>query len=76
MASSGLPRDAAECGLAVLALCALAATTDAPDGPLAPEAQTLRELLDREGAGRYGIRLWMLVTRELWRRVVVEGEGV
>jgi asparagine synthase (glutamine-hydrolysing) len=27
-----------------------------------------------EGNGRYGLRLWMLITLELWRRIVVEGE--
>lgn len=29
-----------------------------------------------EGPGRYGLRLWMLLTFELWRRIVVEGEPV
>ncbi len=29
-----------------------------------------------EGAGRYGIRLWMLLTFEIWRRLVIEGEDV
>jgi asparagine synthase (glutamine-hydrolysing) len=29
-----------------------------------------------EGRGRYGLRLWMLITFELWRRIVVEGEPV
>ena len=29
-----------------------------------------------EGPGRYGLRLWMLITFELWRRIVVEGEPV
>ena len=29
-----------------------------------------------EGRGRYGLRLWMLVTFELWRRIVVEGEAL
>jgi len=28
-----------------------------------------------EGPGRYGIRLWMLLTFELWRRLVIEGEA-
>ena len=28
-----------------------------------------------EGRGRYGLRLWMLITFELWRRIVVEGES-
>jgi asparagine synthase (glutamine-hydrolysing) len=27
-----------------------------------------------EGPGRYGIRLWMLLTFEIWRRIVIEGE--
>jgi asparagine synthase (glutamine-hydrolysing) len=26
--------------------------------------------------GRYGLRLWMLLTLEIWRRIVVEGESV
>lgn len=29
-----------------------------------------------DGRGRYGLRLWMLTTFELWRRIVVEGETV
>lgn len=29
-----------------------------------------------EGPGRYGLRLWMLMTFEIWRRIVVEGEPV
>ena len=29
-----------------------------------------------EGPGRYGLRLWMLLTFEIWRRIVVEGEAV
>jgi asparagine synthase (glutamine-hydrolysing) len=29
-----------------------------------------------EGPGRYGLRLWMLMTFEIWRRIVVEGESV
>ncbi|MCB1744124.1 MAG: hypothetical protein KDK91_27380 [Gammaproteobacteria bacterium] len=29
-----------------------------------------------EGPGRHGIRLWMLVTFELWRRIVLEREPV
>jgi asparagine synthase (glutamine-hydrolysing) len=28
-----------------------------------------------EGPGRYGLRLWMLLTFELWRRMVVDGEA-
>ena len=27
-----------------------------------------------EGPGRYGIRLWMLLTFEIWRRLVIESE--
>ena len=29
-----------------------------------------------EGPGRYGLRLWMLLTFEIWRRMVIEGEPV
>lgn len=29
-----------------------------------------------EGPGRYGLRLWMLLTFEIWRRLVIEGESV
>jgi len=29
-----------------------------------------------QSRGRYGLRLWMLITFELWRRIVVEGEAV
>lgn len=29
-----------------------------------------------EGPGRYGMRIWMLLTLEIWRRIVVEGEDV
>lgn len=39
----------------------------------------VRQLLryqTKEGPGRYGLRLWMLLTFELWRRIVVEGEAV
>jgi asparagine synthase (glutamine-hydrolysing) len=35
----------------------------------------LRQLLHydtEEGSGRYGMRIWMLLTLELWRRIVVE----
>jgi asparagine synthase (glutamine-hydrolysing) len=41
--------------------------------------ERVRQLLDYstvEGPGRYGMRLWMLVTFEVWRRIVVEGEPV
>lgn len=37
----------------------------------------VKQLLDyntEEGPGRYGLRLWMLLTFEIWRRIVVEGE--
>lgn len=27
-----------------------------------------------EAGGRYGIKLWMLITFEVWRRIVIEGE--
>ncbi|MEM7252687.1 MAG: asparagine synthase-related protein [Pseudomonadota bacterium] len=39
----------------------------------------VRELLrydTQEGPGRYGLRLWMLLTFELWRRMVIDGEAV
>lgn len=42
------------------------------------DPQRVRQLLDydiEEGAGRYGLRLWMLLTFEIWRRIVVEGEA-
>lgn len=29
-----------------------------------------------EGPGRYGIRIWMLLTFEIWRRLVIDGEAV
>lgn len=29
-----------------------------------------------EGPGRYGLRLWMLLTFEIWRRIVIEREAV
>ncbi|MAE65237.1 MAG: hypothetical protein CMJ18_13280 [Phycisphaeraceae bacterium] len=29
-----------------------------------------------EGQGRYGLRLWMLITFEIWRRIVIDGEPV
>ena len=29
-----------------------------------------------EGNGRYGMRLWMLLTFEIWRRIVIEGEAI
>jgi asparagine synthase (glutamine-hydrolysing) len=39
----------------------------------------VKQLLDyniTEGQGRYGLRLWMLITFEMWRRIVIEGEAV
>ena len=42
------------------------------------DPQRVQQLLDyntQEGPGRYGIRLWMLLTLEIWRRIVVEGEA-
>lgn len=41
------------------------------------DAERVRQLLkyDLEGGpGRYGLRLWMLITFEIWRRLVVEQE--
>ncbi len=41
--------------------------------------QRVAELLSyniEEGRGRYGLRLWMLITLELWRRMIIEGEEV
>ena len=41
------------------------------------DPQRVKQLLDyniAEGRGRYGLRLWMLITFEIWRRMVVEGE--
>ena len=29
-----------------------------------------------QAAGRYGLRIWMLLTFEIWRRIVIEGESV
>lgn len=43
------------------------------------DPQRVKQLLDystEEGPGRYGLRLWMLLTIELWRRILVEGESV
>jgi asparagine synthase (glutamine-hydrolysing) len=40
--------------------------------------ERVQQLLDYntvEGPGRYGLRLWMLITFELWRRIVVDGES-
>jgi len=41
--------------------------------------QRVKQLLDyntQEGPGRYGLRLWMLITFEIFRRIVIEGEPV
>ncbi len=41
--------------------------------------ERVRQLLDyniENSPGRYGLRLWMLVTFEIWRRIVLEGESV
>ncbi len=41
------------------------------------DPQRVKQLLDydiAEGRGRYGLRLWMLITFEIWRRMIVEGE--
>jgi asparagine synthase (glutamine-hydrolysing) len=42
------------------------------------EPRRVQQILayDTEGPGRYGLRLWMLITFEIWRRLVVEGESV
>ena len=43
------------------------------------DPQRVKQLLDyniAEGRGRYGLRLWMLITFEIWRRMVVEGESL
>lgn len=42
------------------------------------DERRVRQLLDyniEEGPGRYGLRLWMLLTFEIWRRIVIEGEA-
>ena len=39
----------------------------------------VKQLLDyqtEEGPGRYGLRIWMLLTFEIWRRIVVDGESI
>lgn len=38
--------------------------------------QQLLRYETEEGPGRYGLRLWMLLTFEIWRRIVVEGEPI
>ena len=42
---------------------------------VSPVSRTATVVIE-EGRGRYGLRLWMLITLELWRRIVVEGESV
>jgi asparagine synthase (glutamine-hydrolysing) len=42
------------------------------------DPERVKQLLNydtQEGPGRYGIRLWMLITLEMWRRIVLEGES-
>ncbi len=42
------------------------------------DPERVKQLLNydtQEGPGRYGIRLWMLITLEMWRRIVIEGES-
>jgi asparagine synthase (glutamine-hydrolysing) len=39
----------------------------------------VQQLLDysiQQGPGRYGLRLWMLMTFEIWRQLVIEGEAL
>jgi asparagine synthase (glutamine-hydrolysing) len=41
------------------------------------QPERVRQLLNYDiegGGGRYGLRLWMLITFEIWRRLTVEGE--
>ena len=43
------------------------------------DERRVKQLLDYDvenGPGRFGLRLWMLVTFEIWRRIVVENEPV
>jgi len=43
------------------------------------EPERVKQLLEyntNEGPGRHGLRLWMLIMFEIWRRIVVEGEAV
>ncbi|MEE2830593.1 MAG: asparagine synthase-related protein [Myxococcota bacterium] len=43
------------------------------------EPDRVQQLLNysiKQGPGRYGLRLWMLVTFEIWRRLVIEGEAL
>jgi asparagine synthase (glutamine-hydrolysing) len=37
--------------------------------------ERVRDMLHGDGPRRDGLRLWMLVTFELWRRLVIEGES-
>jgi len=41
------------------------------------QPQRVKQLQDyktEEGPGRYGLRLWVLLTFEIWRRLVLERE--
>jgi len=41
--------------------------------------ERIKQLIDYdidEGPGRYGLRLWMIMTFEIWRRIVIENEPV
>ncbi len=43
------------------------------------DPQRVKQLLEydtEEGPGRFGLRIWMLLTFEIWRRIVVERESV
>ena len=43
------------------------------------DAERVKQLLSyetEEGRGRYGLRLWMLITFEIWRRMVEDGEAI
>ena len=43
------------------------------------DPQRVKQLLDydiKESQARYGLRLWMLLTFEIWRRIVVEREDI
>ena len=38
--------------------------------------EALKQYTITEGPGRYGLRLWMLLTFEIWREQVLEGKGL
>ena len=43
------------------------------------QPERVKQLLEydtKEGTGRHGLHLWMLIMFEVWRRIVVEGEAV